>query len=106
MRQIIQGVNRSLIVVVVQTEDIAPPPAARYAGAMRRRKLLLVIIGSLAIAVGSYCLERLQPKNGPPDGYRVEQLEPDLKRSVPLGASRSEAAAWFAAHRLSPSKIM
>ena len=70
------------------------------------RSLSRLALPALALSVVGCCAFLWWCDGGPPDGFRVEQLEPDLQQRVPIGASRDDAEAWFASRGLSPSGIV
>jgi hypothetical protein len=41
----------------------------------------------------------------PKNGIKVERLEAELKARLPLGSTREQAEAWFAAHGFQPDQL-
>ena len=64
--------------------------------------VLLTVAAVIGAAAGGLYLAS-QPKNG----IRVEQLKAEIDEQLPLGSSREEVLAWFAAHGIAePSDLL
>ena len=70
---------------------------------VKRSRLFLVGTALLGILLscGGLWFFADKPKNG----IRVEQLEDDLRKRLPIGSTWKEAEGWFASHGIKPGAI-
>jgi hypothetical protein len=72
------------------------------------KALALGIIGTVVGLIGllACCAGLLHVAGTPKNGIRVEQLEREIHRQLPLGSTRGEVEEWFASRDIEPSEIL
>jgi len=66
----------------------------------RVHRILLAFITATIVFVLACCGGLILFGDRPTNGIRVERLEADIRRSLPVGSTWQEASAWFVSHNI------